>query len=137
MAEQNLTGLKTLVISMGILLVIGFLAVMAGAWMKLKAGTAPEGKTLSANIPANCPGGEVNLQGRGQVVDMAVEGSTLRVALNTPEGQLEMVHFDVCSGKEIGALKITADAARPPEVSYMPPIPPSIADTEDDPKQDE
>jgi len=108
--EKNLTALKTLVFSMGIVLVIGFLVVAASVWLKMKAGS-PAAKSAVAGgvLPANCPGGTVDLKGRGHVVDTSIEGSTLRLALAKAGGELEMVHVDMCSGKETSALKIMTD----------------------------
>ncbi|MDX2074048.1 MAG: hypothetical protein SFX19_06765 [Alphaproteobacteria bacterium] len=109
MSDKNLNALKTLVISMGIVLVLGFLVVGAAVWMKIKGPPSSVAASGSA-LPAQCPGGAVNLKGRGQIVDTAIEGSTLRLAFAKAPGELEMVHIDLCSGKEISALKIATDS---------------------------
>lgn len=107
MSEQNLNALKTLVISMGIVLIVGFLFVGAAVWMKMKA--PPAGAASVGDLPANCPGGTLDLKGRGQVVDTSVEGRLLRMAVARSDGGLEMIHIDICTGKELSTLNIMTD----------------------------
>ena len=57
MAEQNLKALKTLVISMGIVMMVGMIVVAAAVAMKMKPGASA----------VQCAGGEVNLTGRGRM----------------------------------------------------------------------
>lgn len=96
--DKSLTALKTLVISMGIVLVLGFLMVGASVWMKMKSG-----------IPASCALEPVNLKGRGHVVGTGIDGKNLRIILSHPDGALEVVQVDSCSGKELSTLKILTD----------------------------
>lgn len=122
MSDKNLTALKTLVISMAVVLVVGFVAIIAAVGLKMK----DELKSGGA-IPANCAGGTLDLKGRGQIIDTSVQGTTLRLALGRPDGNLEMIHVDLCSGKELGSLKINSDMPEMmPPVSALPhsPIPP-------------
>jgi len=120
MSEQNLNALKTLVISMGVVLVLGFVVVGAAAWMKMKGAPAISA-TSKVGLPADCPGGDLNLAGRGKIIDTSVDGQLMRVALAGRDGSIQVVHIDVCSGKELSALRITTD----PDLSMIPkgPIP--------------
>lgn len=100
--EPNLKGLKTLVVSMGILLVVGFLITIAGAWMKFKAA--------SASISNACKDVTVDLKNRGKLVDKTLSGERLILTFKSPEGGLEIIHVDTCSGKQLNSLKILTDA---------------------------
>lgn len=121
MTERNLTALKTLVISMGVVLVVGFLVVGIAIGVNMKAdGLLP--MAHKGALPAQCPGGAVDLKGRGQIVDTAVEGSTIRFAIAKPSGELEMIHIDICTGKELSSLRITTDLPEAPhDLSALPP----------------
>jgi hypothetical protein len=117
MSEQNLKALKTLVISMGVVLVIGFLVVGASIWMKMK-GRAPGAiAAASREMPANCPGGTIDLKGRGRIVDTSIEGQIMRFAIARGD-DLEMIHVDLCTAKEINTIKIITDSDQP----QMPPV---------------
>ncbi len=86
---------------MGVVLVVGFLVVGAAAWMKVKAA--------SKSVASSCPGGELDLKGKGHVVDTTYDGNILRIAMARQDGDIEMVHVDVCTGRQIGSLKIHTD----------------------------
>lgn len=100
--EKSLTALKTLVVSMGIVLVVGFLVVMAAAWMKMKA-------TSAQTVASNCKGGDVDLKGRGTVIDTNYNGNILRIVLAKPDGEVEVAQIDLCTGKQVGSVKIATD----------------------------
>jgi hypothetical protein len=126
MSDKNLNALKTLVISMGVVLILGFVTVGAAVWMKMKA--SPSGMVASNNgvgaknaFPSECAGGEIDVKGRGQLVDTSVDGAVMRMAF-TKGDQLELVHFDVCSGREIGSLKIHTDPQGMPQQPPMIPF---------------
>lgn len=133
MSDKNLNALKTLVISMGVVLILGFVTVAAAVWMKMNSGTGMQ----QGGIPANCKGGDLDLKGRGHIIDTAVEGTVLRVALDNGKGQIEVVHVDICSGRELTSLKIQTDATEAEgPVSGMPlpprPFTPVLGDREHD-----
>lgn len=100
MAQENLTALKTLVFSMGLLLMACAAFTVGAIWSH-----AP--KTESA---FNCPGGHVSLKGRGIMIDSAVDGHVMRVTLQKGEDKNETVLLDLCTGKEIGSLSVETDA---------------------------
>lgn len=108
MAEQNLKALKTLVISMGVILVVGFFIVMAAAWAKMKAATVPSGAKTEVGVPADCKGGEIDVSGRGRLSDTSVQGSQLRMVFNRA-GEFEIMHVDLCSGQQVGSLKVRTE----------------------------
>lgn len=110
MSDKNPNAFKTLVISMGIMLVVGALVVAAAIGLKMQTATPSAVVAAKSALPSPCPGGAVDLKGRGHIVDTSIEGSTLRLAFAREGGQLEMVHIDICSGKELSALKITTDS---------------------------
>ncbi|MDE3060762.1 MAG: hypothetical protein KGJ06_07110 [Pseudomonadota bacterium] len=98
--KENLTPLKTLVFSMGIVLIAGAVLLMVLI-----------GRKMAEPRQADCPGGQVDLQGRGIMVDSAVEGQTMRVTLQKNEGHTEIVLIDICTGAVSGALTLKTDKA--------------------------
>ena len=94
--EKNLKALKTLVISMGVLLVVGFFIACAGAWMKFRAPAAA------------CASHGVDLSGKGRLVFSALDGDTLRL-LFARDKTREVVLLEVCSGKVLNSLTIRVD----------------------------
>src|SRR5690606_2299357 len=97
-SKENVTGLKTLVFSLGMLLIGGILLFGFLLWEK-----------KAQNTSGRCPGGEVDLKGRGAVIDSSLDGRTLRLTLEPQEHTQEIIMLDVCSGKITGKLKILVD----------------------------
>lgn len=87
-----------LVISLGLMLIGGTLLLAVGLWHK----------SFNASEPAACPGGKVDLTGRGHIVDSAAEGQKLRITLEKDGGE-EVVTIDLCSGEILSSLSIQAD----------------------------
>ena len=105
MAQENLKPLKILVFSMGLLLLGGTVLLMGLVWKKVAAGEA------GAALSAGCPGGNVDLKGRGSIVDSTMEGRSMRVLLEKGDNHRELVTIDMCSGKVVSALAIESDPA--------------------------
>jgi hypothetical protein len=108
-AKENLNPLKTLVFSMGLLLIGGTVLLGTLVWKKIAA------ETSGLHATADCPGGNVDLKGRGTMVDSVVDGHTMRVTLEKNNGKNEMVMIDICSGKIIGSLTLDTDAKTLPK----------------------
>lgn len=89
-----------LVISLGLMLVGGTLLLAVGLWHK---------SFDMAETAAACPGGRVDLKGRGAIVETAVDGGNLRVTLEKKGGGVEIVTIDLCNGKVAGSLTLESD----------------------------
>lgn len=92
-SERHLKNLKRLVISMGILLIVGFVITLAGAWMKFKAGAS-----------VSCNNVTVDMKGRGELANHAFQDGNWVLIFKTKDG-LEIVRVDAC-GKLLNSLKI-------------------------------
>ncbi len=85
-----------LVISMGVLLIAGTMAVGVLAWKK----------GFSAAPVSNCIGGTVDLKGRGTIISSQIEGNKLRLTLKKEAFKTEIVTLDLCTGKTLGTLTL-------------------------------
>jgi hypothetical protein len=97
MAQENLKPLKTLVFSMGFLLIGGTVLLGVMTWKKLAARNAA------------CVGGEIDLKGHGSIVSSQMDGRTIRLTLKKGAGKSEMVQVDSCTAKVISSVVIEAD----------------------------
>ncbi|NBO18914.1 MAG: hypothetical protein EBV03_06760 [Proteobacteria bacterium] len=91
---------------MGIVLMGGTVVLAGLVWKKVSADTSG-----TAAVHSGCAGGDANLKGRGQVVATQIDGSKLRLTL-VQASSMELVTLDVCSGKEMGAVKVQVDSLR-------------------------
>ncbi len=83
---------------MGILLLGGTLLLAAIVWKKVSTPTAE-----------TCPGGHIDLKGRGMITESTLDGEILRLTLGKQNGRSEFVLVDVCAGKILGGLTIDSD----------------------------
>jgi hypothetical protein len=108
-AKENLRPLKTLVFSMGALLLGGTVLLIGVAWQK----AATHGK---ARV---CEGGKIDLKGLGSVIDYKMDDQILRITLERQDkaGHTfnDIVTVDSCSGKTLSTLTIETDPALNPE----------------------
>ena len=104
-SKENLTALKTLVISMGFLLVGGTVLLAGIVWKKVSAESAE----VAAGGP-KCPGGTIDLKGKGMVIETTVEGQVMRVTTEKKEGITETYLIDMCQGKVITHVALETDA---------------------------
>lgn len=102
-AKENVNPLKTLVISMGLLLIGGTMFLAAVVWKKVS------NDAVHARMQAECPGAQVDLKGRGAVVATEMDKKTLRLTLKSGPGKLEVVSVNLCTGKIEGTLGLAVD----------------------------
>ena len=98
-SQENLKPLKTLVISMGVLLMAATVMMMTVIWTK-----AAKEDTKQA-----CQGGKLDLSGRGKVINQLIDNNIIRITLQKQAGLAEVVSADLCSGKILGSLMIVSD----------------------------
>ena len=60
---------------------------------------------------AECAGGEVDLKGHGLIVDSVLDGHSMRITMEKPDGRNELSMVDICTGKVTGTLVIDSDPA--------------------------
>ncbi len=99
MIQKHKRLLKILVLSMGIILLLFFML----------------GHVVRQETAKTCPGGRVDLKGRGEILGYTEENGVLRVRLQKPGGDTEIVLVDVCTGEIKSSLTIDADALKLPE----------------------
>lgn len=92
--EQNLFPLKTLVLSLGALLIGGTVVLVAGLYGKGQGG---------------CASGTVDLRGRGALNGINTQGERVYVSIPKEPGRLDIVTIDPCTGKEQATLTLMAD----------------------------
>ena len=98
-SQENLKPLKTLVISMGVLLMVATVMMMTVIWTK-----AAKEDTKQA-----CQGGKLDLTGRGKIISQLINNDIVRITLQKQTGREEIVSADLCSGKILGSLSIESD----------------------------
>ncbi len=103
-AKENLKALKTLVISMGFLLVGGTILLGGIVWKKVAAESSE-----SAHA-AECTGGNVDLRGHGMVIETTVDGQTMRITTEEKDGKTDTYLVDMCHGNVITHLSLQTDA---------------------------
>lgn len=91
---------------MGFILVGGVVFLAGVVWKKMSADIA---SVSAAKKSADCPGGHVDLKGRGMVIESAVDGQMLRLTFERKGGGSDIVLIDICSGKVTGALTVDTD----------------------------
>ncbi|NBX02829.1 MAG: hypothetical protein EBR02_01935 [Alphaproteobacteria bacterium] len=99
--KQSLSPLKTLVFSMGIVLIAGAVFISGGILKNFSASPAA--------LSADCKGGQLDLTGRGMVVESRTEDQIMRLSLEKKPGSMEILTVDVCSGKILGSLQLNTD----------------------------
>ncbi len=98
--KQSLTPLKTLVFSMGIVLIAGSVFISGTVWKSFSGNAALSG---------DCKGGQLDLSGRGVVMESRTEDQIMRLSLEKKPGHMEIITVDVCSGNILGSLQLTTD----------------------------
>jgi hypothetical protein len=106
--EHHVKALKLLVVSLGLLLIGG--AILLGGMVWKKVNLMRNTDMLDASV---CPGGEVNLTGRGIIIESRTEDQLLRLTLEKQPGTNEILTIDTCTGKIIGTLKLATDPGMP------------------------
>ena len=89
-------GLLALVIILGVLIVFGVVALIAGIAMRI-GNRAPSGAAYAANVPA--PGERIE--------STQLDGNRILVRLSGPNGE-ELVLLDAASGRVIGRIAINS-----------------------------
>jgi hypothetical protein len=107
-SQHHLTALKLLVILLGIVLVGGTVLLGSAVWKKISLMRNAD--MLSAE---ECPGGEIDLKGRGIIIESHTEDQLLRLTLERKPGQNEILTVDTCTGKIIGSLLLQTDPGMP------------------------
>jgi len=109
MAEQdNLRALKTVVISLGVLLLLGS-ALLIGLVVH-KLGSRGAGTQLAVE---DCEANEIDLRGRGELMDTTLEGGTVRMMFADDDDDADrttVVTLDSCSGEVLSDLTVLSDA---------------------------
>lgn len=105
-SKENLRPLKTLVISMGFLLIGGTVFLAAVVWKKVTSDISH-----AAKVPA-CPGGTLDLKGQGVVTDSRIEGRTMHLLTESKSRILSATLVDMCSGSIISKVTIETDGIR-------------------------
>lgn len=85
---------------MGILLVVGFLVTVAGAWFKFKAKSAAVSACISEPI---------DLKGHGTLRSSSMTDGVLTLIFAKKAGEIEIVTLNSCSGKILSNNKILVD----------------------------
>ena len=98
-SQENLKPLKTLVISMGVLLMAATVMMMTVVW----------NKASQEDVKQTCQGGILDLTGRGKITNKLINNDIVRITLQKQVGREEIVSADLCSGKILGRLSIEAD----------------------------
>lgn len=102
--EHHLKALKLLVVSLGLILIGGSVILGTVMWKKVKVMRNTD--MLSSS---ECAGGELDLRGRGMIIESRTEDQLLRLTLETRPGQDEILTIDTCTGKIVGTLKVQTD----------------------------
>lgn len=98
--ESSLKSLKTLVISMGILLVLGFLITLAGAWMKFQGKKSTDSKA--------CSGSVVELKGKGKLLHSETQDGKITLTFSQKTGEREFITLDSCTGKQLSRVRVVS-----------------------------
>ncbi len=96
-------ALKALVIGMGILILIGFAAVVVAVIQR--AGDDPS--TIRSGAPAEPVFGDVRMKlpPGAQVIGTSADGGRLIVHLKLAGGEARIVVIDLATGKRLGAIE--------------------------------
>jgi len=107
MEEKRYTGLKILVIGMGVVLIAGFIGLAAVMVAKLHtSGVQPSTGGASPPVRAECPSPTVDLRAFGRVINTETQGNLLRLSLAKTDGTVTVVTLDSCSGEILRRLII-------------------------------
>lgn len=99
---ENIRPLKTLVVSMGLIMVGGTILLAMLVWKKVDAQTKGTGAYA-------CDGGKADLKGKGAVIRMERDGKQLFVTLQGGQN-LEVATVDLCNGKVKSSLILDVDS---------------------------
>jgi hypothetical protein len=102
---ENIRPLKLLVFSMGLIMIGGTVLLAALVWKKVNAEAAGTGAYA-------CQGGEIDMAGRGQVLDLERDGKQLYVTFQKDAKTLEVATLDLCSGKVKSAVTMLIDGKK-------------------------
>ncbi len=100
MSQRSASPLKFLVISMGLVLIGGFIFVASVVWKKV----ATDSSRMS-----ECPGGNVDLKGHGIIIESKLEDQILRLTMEKHAGKNEILTIDACNGKVLSTLGFETD----------------------------
>ena len=100
-------ALKLIVYSMGILLVGGMVLLAVLVMQKLDEGTLFKNKEEAAI--AACSGLQVDMRGRGALMNADMEGQKLRLWFEKEDGTNQLVTADSCTGIIVREVTIKAD----------------------------
>lgn len=101
-SAENIRPLKTLVVSMGLVMLGGTILLAMMVWKKVDAQTKGTGAYA-------CEGGVADLKGLGQVVKTEREGKLLYVTLQKDAQTLTIATVDLCSAKVKSSVKLDVD----------------------------
>jgi hypothetical protein len=104
--QENLKPLKMLVFSMGLIMIGGTVMLVAMVWKKVNA----DANGTSAAYA--CAGGEADLAGRGQVLELSRDGKVMYVTLQKDAQHVEVATVDLCSAKVKSSLMLVVDAKK-------------------------
>ena len=101
-AERNLRRLKAVVIILGVFLVLGLLALVAGIIWK-----ASKPKGVSAAEPAALASGApgLSLPINGTVTDMDLDGNRILLRVRSADGE-ELIVYDVAKGQIVTRVRL-------------------------------
>ena len=94
-----LRALKILVVVMGIMLVVGFAALVAVIAGRLSRGPASAASTPLAAAPLELPAGV-------RIETIGVGAERLAIAIVLPDGSRELIIVDIASGRRLGKIPL-------------------------------
>lgn len=107
-AAPNIRVLKAVVIGLGVLIVVGVVALVVGLfWRAAKMG---EGGKPAATVAAPAaPGGLVSLPRGSEIIEMAAAGDRVVLRLRLADGATRLVFVDPRAASVAGQLDLRAD----------------------------
>jgi hypothetical protein len=94
-----LRALKILVVVMGIMLVVGFAALVAIIAVRLSRGTPANPPAASVVAPLELPAG-------ARIETIGVGAERLVIAIVLPDGTRELIIVDIASGRRVGTIPL-------------------------------
>ena len=96
----SLRALKLLVVVMGIMLVVGFAALVAGVAGRLSRGSPANSTSVPlAAAPLDLPAG-------ARIETIGVGAERLVLAVMLPDGTRELIIVDIASGRRLGSIPL-------------------------------
>lgn len=108
-------ALKALVIGMGILILIGFAAVVMAMIERAGEGGGDGPSSVRSGVPAERVFGDlrVKLPPGAQVIGTSADGGRLIVHLRLAGGEARILVIDLATGKRLGAIEFAPSATAP------------------------